>query len=196
MVIVEIPIRDSRKPPKPIFPERCVNCGKSKAKTLPLKLGTDAQTKSGQIIQLEKDVPLCVECAANENRIGNVTWMPFFVVGSLTWVVVFIAVWLIAPEGTTPQTSSFPYVLGAFVGMIAGILIGTLVEVILKMIFAPSYGRLLLKRPLTVFTVFNDSEDFIGLSIRFANQKKTVKLTFENDKLAREFSVLNPQEKE
>ena len=84
--------------------------------------------------------------------------------------------------------------LGAFIGMIAGILIGTLIEILLKMIFAPFYGRLLVKRPLTVCSVFNDSEDLIGLSIRFTNQKKTVKLIFENDELAREFKVLNPQE--
>ena len=84
--------------------------------------------------------------------------------------------------------------LGAFVGMIAGILIGTLVEFGLKMILAPVYGRLLLKRPLTVISVFTDSDDLIGLSIRFANQKKTLKLMFENDELAREFIALNPQE--
>jgi hypothetical protein len=78
--------------------------------------------------------------------------------------------------------------------MIAGILIGTFVEALLKIIFAPFYGRLLTKRPLTVVSVFNDSEDLIGLSIRFLNQKKTVKWIFENDELAREFMILSPQE--
>ena len=37
------------------------------------------------------------------------------------------------------QTYAFPYVLGAFVGMIAGVLVGTLVEFILMMLFAPAY---------------------------------------------------------
>jgi hypothetical protein len=63
------------------------------------------------------------------------------------------------------------------------------------MIFAPFYGRLLIKHPRTVFPVFHDSEDGSGLSIRFTNQKKTMKLVFENAELAREFKVLNPQEK-
>jgi len=67
----------------------------------------------------------------------------------------------------------FPYVLGAFVGMIAGILVGTLVEFVLKMLLAPNYGRLLVKRPLTVFSVFNDSEDLIALSLRFGENKRT-----------------------
>jgi hypothetical protein len=105
-------------------------------------------------------------------------------------------VWLLTPEGPTLQTLEFPYVLGAFVGMIAGILVGTLVEFGLKILFAPTYGSLILKRPLTVFSVFNDSEDIIGLSIRFANQKKLLKLSFENDDIAREFIALNPQESE
>ena len=137
---------------------------------------------------------MCADCAVKENKIGNVTWIPFFMAGLLTCVIVFIPVWLISPEGTTPQTVAFPYVLGTFVGMIAGILIGTLVEFVLKLLCAPAYGKLLVKRPLTVFSVFNDSEDLIGLSTRFANDRKTLKMIFENDELAREFIALNPQE--
>jgi hypothetical protein len=147
------------------------------------------------MVQLEMHVPLCADCVAKENKIGNVTWIPFFITGLLTCVIVFVPVWLIAPEGPTLQTSEFPYVVGAFVGMIAGILIGTLVEAGLKMILAPFYGSLLVKRPLTVFSVFSDSEDLMGLSMRFANQKKTLKLIFENDEVAREFMALNPQER-
>jgi len=52
-----------------------------------------------------------------------------------------------------------------------------------------------LKRPLTIFAVFNDSEDVIGLSARFADGKKSLKLIFENDEVAREFTSLNPKEK-
>jgi len=195
MITVEISIKDPKKPPRLKFSDRCVNCGKPKARSLPVTLSTGAQ-QPGQLVQLEMDVPLCADCAAKENKIGNVTWIPFSIAGLLACVIVFIPVWLITPEGPTPQTFEFPYVLGAFVGMIAGILIGTLVELGLKMICAPAYGRLLLKRPLTVVSVFNDSEDLIGLSIRFANQKKLLKLRFENDELAQEFIALNPQEKE
>jgi hypothetical protein len=121
---------------------------------------------------------------------------PFFIAGLLTCVIVFIPVWLISPEGTTPQTYAFPYVLGAFVGMIAGILVGTLVEFVLKMLFAPAYGQLLLKRPLTVLSVFNDSEDLVGLSTRFTNGRKTLTMMFENEDVAREFVALHPQEME
>lgn len=194
MITVELPIKDAKKPPKLIFSDRCVNCGKPKANIRPLKLNTGAQAKSGQMSHIALDVPLCADCSAKENKIANVTWIPFFVAGLLTCILVFIPVWLISPEGTTAQTYAFPYVLGAFVGMIAGIIVGTSIEFVLKMLFTPAYGKLLSKRPLTVFAVFNDSEDLIGLSTRFADNKKTLKMTFENDEIAREFIVLNPQE--
>ena len=158
-----------------------------------MKLNTGAQ-KRGQMVQVEMDVPFCAECAAKEDRIANVTWLPFFIVGLLACVLVFIPVWLLTPEGPTPQTYEFPYVLGAFVGMIAGLVVGTLVEFLLKMLFAPAYGKLLLKRPLTIFSVFQDSEDFIGLSTRFTDKKKNLRITFENDEIATEFIALNPQE--
>jgi hypothetical protein len=190
MLTVDIPIKDPKKPPKLTFPDCCVNCGKPKARTWSLKLSTGAQ-KGGRMIQLELDVPLCAECVAKENKIGNVTWIPFFVVGLLTCVVVFVPVWLLSPEGTMPQTYAFPYVLGAFAGMIAGIVVGTLVEFGLKLLLAPAYGQLLLKRPLTVLSVLNDSENLIGISTQFADKRKSLKLTFENDEIAKEFEKLN-----
>jgi hypothetical protein len=193
MLTVDIPIRNSKKPPKPSFPDRCVNCGKPKLRTWSLKLSTGAQVRGG-MVQLELDVPLCADCIAKENRIGNVTWIPFFLVGLLVCGVVFVPVWLISPEGPTLQTYELPYVLGAAAGLVAGIIIGTLVEFGLKLLLAPFYGQLLLKRPLTIASVWNDSENLVGLSTRFVENRKTLKLTFENDEIAREFMAMNPQE--
>lgn len=193
MIIVDIPIKDAKKPPKLSFPDRCVNCGKPKTRTWSLKLSTGGQ-KRGQQVQLELDVPLCAECSAKENRISNVTWLPFFIVGVLVCALVFVPVWLFSPLPTTPETYAYPYVLGAFVGMIAGMIVGTLVEFGLKLLLAPAYGKLLLKRPLTILSVFNDAENLIGFSTRFADSRKILKLTFENDEIAREFIAMNPQE--
>lgn len=108
MITVEIPIKNPGKRPRLIFPDRCVHCGQSKEKTLPVKLITGAQTKGRQMIQLALDIPLCADCAAQENKIGNVTWIPFFVTGLLACVIVFIPVGLLSPEGTTPQTYAIP----------------------------------------------------------------------------------------
>jgi hypothetical protein len=170
-----------------------VNCGKPKARTWSLKLNTGAQVRGG-MVQLELDVPLCAECVAKENRIGNVTWIPFFIVGFLACAVTFVPVWLLSPEGSTPQTYALPYVLGAAAGLIVGIIIGTLVEFGLKLLLAPVYGKLLWKRPLTVLSVLNDSENLIGLSARFGEKRKILKITFENDEIAREFIALNSLE--
>lgn len=194
MLTIDIPIRDPKKPPVLTFPDRCVNCGNPRARTMPVRLNTGAQRR-GQMVEVAFDVPLCGECAAKEDRIGNVTWIPFFLVGLLTCGVVFVPVLLLSPQGTTtPQAVSMPYILGAVAGMIAGMTLGTLVEFGLKALLAPFYGALLMKRPLTVFSVLRDSVDLIGLSTRFADGRKTLKITFENDEIAREFLALNPQE--
>jgi len=190
MITVDIPIKDAKNLPTLKFPERCVHCGKPKVKALPVKMNTGAQ-KRGQMIQLEMSVPLCAECAKKEDKIANVTWLPFFIVGLLMFVIAFIPVWLFSPEGTSTQTLAMPYVLGATAGLVAGTIAGTLVEFALKILFAPAYGKLLSNRPLTIFAVFNDSEDVIGLSARFTDGRKSLKLTFENDDIAREFEQIN-----
>ena len=136
---------------------------------------------------------MCNVCAEKERSITKVTLVPFFVAGLIAFVIVFIPVWLITPDGTTAQTLGFSIVVGAFAGLVAGLIGGTLVEFGLKFVFAPFYGQLLLKRPLTIFGVFNDSEDIIGLSFRFGEKKKSLKLIFENEDIAREFTSLNPQ---
>ena len=143
MSMVDIPITDPKKPPQLNIADSCVHRGKAAARTFPVKLHTGAQWKSGQMVQLGFDVPMCTACAAKEKEIGNITWIPSFIAGMLACIFVFIRVWLLSPEGTSAQTYAFPYVLGAFIGMIAGILAGTLVEFILKMLFAPAYGKLL-----------------------------------------------------
>ena len=177
MITIDVPIKDPKKPPVLKFPGRCVNCGKPKARELAVKLNTGAQ-KSGQMIQLEMNVPLCADCSKKEDRSANVTWLPFFIVGVLVCVLAFVPVWLLSPEGTTTQTLAMPYVLGATAGLVAGIVAGTLVEFVLKILFMPVYGKMLSKRPLTIVAVFNDSEDVIGLSAKFTDGKKSLHLTF------------------
>jgi len=194
MLTVEIPITDKKKPPVLKFPERCANCRKPKHVVMPMKLNMGVQ-KRGQGVLMDLPMPLCVECEKKERRITNVTLLPFFIAGLLVCVIVFIPVWLITPDGTTAQTLGFSVTVGTFVGLIAGVVGGTIVEFVLKLMFAPVYGQLLLKRPLTVFSLFNDSEDLIGLSARFTKEKKSLKLTFENEEIAREFEKLNTSEK-
>jgi len=187
---VEVPIKDAKNPPTIKFPDRCVNCGKPKSVVMPMKLNMGVE-KRGQGVLMDFPVPLCAECEKKEKRITYVTLVPFLIAGLIVGVIAFIPAMLIAPEGTTPQTYGFPFVLGGLVGMVVGVIGGTIVEFVLKILFAPVYGQLLLKRPLTILSFFNDSEDVIGLSARFTDKKRSLKITFENDDVAREFERLN-----
>lgn len=190
MITIDIPIQDKKNPPALKFPERCVHCGKPKQAVMPLKLNM-AVEKRGQGVLMDLPVPLCADCERKERRVTNVTLLPFTIAGLLICGIVFIPVWLITPDGTTAQTIGFAPLMGVFVGMIGGLIGGTVVEFGLKFLFAPAYGRLLLKRPLTVFSLFNDSEDVIGLSAKFTDGKQSLKMTFENDEIGREFENLN-----
>ena len=192
MVTLDIPVNNKKNPPVLKFPERCVNCGKPGVRTWALKLSTGEQ-KRGQMVQLELSVPLCAECAAKEDKIANITWLPFFISGLLVCVVAFIPVWLITPEGPTSQPESLPLLLGAFVGLIAGIIGGTLVELLLKLLFVPAYGQLLWRRPLTAFMVFADIEQVIGVNAKLSKDKRTLQLSIENEEVANEFKKLNAE---
>lgn len=187
-----VQIKDNKNPPVLKFPARCVNCGKQQETTMQISLNMGVQKRSQQVM-MKNIVPLCNACAEKERSVTKVTLIPFFMAGFIVFILVFIPVWLITPDGTSSQTLGFSIVVGAFSGMIAGLIGGTLVEFILKFFFTPVYGQLLLKRPLTVFSVFDDSEDVVGLSFRFGEQKKSLKLLFENEDIAREFISLNPQ---
>lgn len=190
MITVDVPIKDAKNPPRIIFPDRCVSCGKPKHVVMPMKLNMGVE-KRGQGVLMDFPVPLCAECEKKEKRITYVTLVPFLIAGLIVGVIAFIPAMLFAPEGTTPQTYGFPFVFGGLVGMVVGVIAGTVVEFIFKFLFAPLYGQLLLKRPLTILSFFNDSEDVIGLSARFADKKRSLKITFENDDVAREFERLN-----
>jgi hypothetical protein len=130
---------------------------------------------------LEMAAPVCNQCAALERRIGDVTWMPFFIAGALAAVLAFVPVLLIAPGGDTAQTFDLAQVLAGAAGLAAGIVIGTLVEFLSRLLFAPVYGSLLLKRPLTLLLALNDVECIIGLSARLSGKKDRLVLTIEND---------------
>lgn len=151
--------------------------------------------KRGQMVTLDLSVPLCGVCEKKEQKIGNVTWIPFFVSGILICVIVFIPTWLLTPQGPTLQTLNFDLVVGSFAGLVAGLIGGTLVEFGLKFAFASIYGRLLWSRPLTVVSVFTDAENLIGFSTKFTEGRKSILFMFENDEIAREFTALNLQEK-
>lgn len=151
--------------------------------------------KRSQTVLMELVLPMCNDCAAKERRIASVTLVPFFVGGLIIGAIAFVPALLVAPEGTTPDTAGFPFVFGGGVGLIVGVIGGTVIEFFSRLLFSFSFGPSLTKRPLTIFEFFNDSEHILGLSGKLSRDKKSLHLEFENDDIAREFTQLNPQEK-
>jgi hypothetical protein len=151
--------------------------------------------KRGRVVAMDLKVPMCNACANRERSIAKVTLIPFLIAGVLIGLIVFIPVLLLAPEGTSTQTLALPWVIAAAIGLIAGILGGTVVEWIVKTLAAPFYGKLLIHRPLTLPGIFSESDALIGISAKILRGMDTLQLTFENDEIAREFETLNSLEK-
>jgi hypothetical protein len=194
MISIEIPIKDKKNPPQLKFPDRCVNCGKPKETVMGITLQTGEQ-KRGQPVLMKLEVPMCTACADKERGIAKVTLVPFLIAGLLIGLVVFIPVVLIAPDGTSTQTLSMPWILGGAAGLIAGVIGGSLVEFLVKILAASFYGRLVTRRPLTLFALLTESDALIGLSAKFSRETGIVHLTFENEDIARDFKKLNPMER-
>lgn len=194
MISIDIPIKDKKKLPTLAFPNRCVHCAKPKETTLGMTLNMGAQ-KRGQAVAMSLTIPMCNACAEKERSVAKVTLIPFLVSGAVIGLIVFVPVALIAPEGTSPQTLGFPLVIGGFAGLIAGVIGGSVVEFIVKILASPFYGKLVTRRPLTALSLFTEIDELVGISAKYSRETKIVHLTFENDDIAREFEKLNPREK-
>lgn len=192
-MIVQIAIPDLKKPPLLKFPERCVNCGKPKEETLGMSLNMGVQHRS-KPVTLELKVPMCKVCADKERSVAKVTLVPFFVVGLIFGAIAFVPAMLIAPEGPTPETAGFPLVFGGGVGLVVGMIAGTIAEIIVKSLAVPFYGKLITRRPFTMVSFLAETDELIGISVKFLREKKLVQLEFENEEIAREFTQLNQSE--
>ena len=105
MITVDIPVKDQKRQPILKFPDRCVSCGKTKELIVPMKLNMEVQKRQRSVV-MDLPVPLCKACERKERGIANVTVFPFFIAGSITFVLVFIPVWIITPTGTTTSSST------------------------------------------------------------------------------------------
>lgn len=192
-MIFQISIPDLKKPPAFKFPERCVNCGGAQAEILSLTFHTGVQFR-GKPVRIDLKVPMCKTCADKERGIGKVTFIPFLIVGFIFGAIAFVPAMLVAPQGADPQTAGFPFVFGGLVGLIVGSILGTVAEVIIRPLAVAYYGRLITRRPLTVFALFSETDELLGLSGRLFRDKKILRLEFESEEIAQEFAILNQLE--
>ena len=137
---------------------------------------------------------MCKTCADKERGIGKVTFIPFLIVGFIFGAIAFVPAMLVAPQGADPQTAGFPFVFGGLVGLIVGSILGTVAEVIIRPLAVAYYGRLITRRLLTVFALFSETDELLGLSGRLFRDKKVLRLEFESEEIAQEFAILNQLE--
>lgn len=169
-----------------------MNCGKISEEALSLNLDMGVQKKN-QPVMMKISVPMCKGCAEKERGVAKVTLIPFLIGGVIFGAIAFIPAWLLSPEGTTPQTFNTPVIVGSTVALIVGIIFGSIIEVLVKILAIPKYGKLVAKRPLTILSFFSNTDELIGISAKFIKAKKIIELQFENDEIAKEFKRLNPQ---
>lgn len=189
-MLISIPIPDLKNPPLLQFPNRCVNCGKPKEEILSLSFDMGVQKKSGQVM-MKISVPMCKVCAEKERSIAKATLIPFLIGGLIFGALAFIPAWIFAPQGTTTQTLGLDFVIAGFTALIVGIIFGTIIEVIVKILSIPVYGKLATKRPLTILSFLSETDELIGISAKFIKDKKQIQLQFENQEIAKEFKTLN-----
>lgn len=191
--MIQIPIPDLKKPPVLKFPERCVNCGKPNEEMLGMSLNMGVQHRN-KPVTMDLKVPMCKACADKERSIAKVTIVPFLVAGLLFGAIAFVPVMLVSPQGSDPSTVNAPFILGGLAGLIVGCITGTLAEIVIKSLAIPFYGKLVTRRPLTIFSFLTETDNLLGVSAKFLRDKKLVQLEFENEEIAREFVKLNQLE--
>lgn len=200
MQTLTIPIKSPRQPPQFIFPERCIHCGQPKAGTRAIffDLSPESSKKS---TMLELKPPLCQACVQLENRLEWFSLLPFTISALLLAVVSFLLLWLvilpILPVWnwlgifSRMDIGRYSFILAGAGALLTALVGGTVVELGLRILAAPYFGKLIISRPLTMFALLSDSHDIVGLRAKWNAKQKTLSLTFARDDMANEFRQLN-----
>lgn len=193
-----VPIPNPRKPPRVVFGETCLHCGKPRAGTRGITFTLAENSKKSFTLSLEP--PLCADCITLENRLEWFSLLPFTIVVLLLGAVTFLLLWIVVLPNLRlwdflgmdwRETRQAVFVLAGAGALLGGIGGATLVEVVLRVVTIPYFGDLLTSRPLTLVSVLRDFHDVPGLRAQVTSDKKTLTLTFEHEERAREFAMLN-----
>lgn len=193
-----VPIPNPRKPPRVVFAETCLHCGKPKAGMRGLLFTLAENSKKSFDLDLEP--PLCADCIKLENRLEWFSLLPFIIVAFLLGALTFLLLWLVVLPNLAlwdflgmdwREIRQAVFVLAGAGALLGGIGGATMVEVILRVVTKPYFGDLLTSRPLTLMSLLRDFQDVPGLRAQVTSDKKTLTLTFEHEERAREFAMLN-----
>lgn len=199
MYTLTVPIKSARQLPKLVFPARCLKCGKLPTGTRKISFIMNENAKK-KPVTLDVEPPLCQDCIRLENRLEWFSLLPFTISALLLAAAAFVLLVLFLPTRQMfdflgiyddNQTGGMNILLAAAGGLLAGVVGGTVVELVLRLLAAPVFGKLILSRPPTILALTRDLHDVVGLRAHLTKDKKTLSLTFEREEMAREFAELN-----
>jgi hypothetical protein len=184
----------------PPFPDRCVCCGAPKEAASNLALSRNVMVGKGKRQkQVQKSVkwavPHCRRCASSTKSVFLAGCIPFGLGFVLLGLAAFLAVtgfawWYGFDEMGRPNNNN-SLVLGAFFGLLAGLLGGFLFELLARLVLLPFYGRALLGAPLLAKQLLDDSDHIAGLTAKMSADGTQMQLSFANASIAGEFEALN-----
>ena len=181
-----------------LFPERCACCGapQEAESTLSIyRLVTVGKRSRQEQVKHSWQVPHCLRCARSTRSISTVALTSFCLGFVLFGIVAFIGVtygaWLLRLDEYGQPNNSNSLLVGAFAGLVSGLLGGLVFELLARIVLLPWYGRGLLSAPLFAVQVLNDSEYVAGLAAKPNRDATQVQFVFDNASIADEFKRLN-----
>jgi hypothetical protein len=178
------------------FPNRCVCCGAPKQSESTLAINRlVTRGKRQEQITLKYPIPHCQTCARSTQAVFLAGFIPFvlgtLVIGGVTFVGVALGASVLGLDDYGQSTNANSLVLGAAVGLFAGLIGGFLFEVAARLLLLPIFGRALWQAPLLAAQFLNDSDYVAGLRGKLDPAGAQLQLTFSNDEIAREFKAMN-----
>jgi ribosomal protein S14 len=178
------------------MPRRCVSCGAPQTTESTLALSRLVMRKNRQVpLEFRLGVPHCEACARATKSLFLIGLIPallgFLLAGGAVFVAVVYGAWTIGLDEYARPQDTPSLVLGAFFGLLAGIVGGLLFELVVRLVLLPFLGRAMLRSPLLVVQLLADSDYVAGLRGAFSKNGESLLLTFENSVIAQEFAELN-----
>lgn len=192
---IQVPIPSEGQSPL-VFPDRCVSCGAPKQAESTLLVNRLVERGQKQVqISARYQAPHCQRCAKSTKAVFLAGCIPFvlglLLVGGITFFVVAFGAAQTGLDNYGQPNNTNSLVLGAAVGLVAGLIGGFLFEVVARVVLLPIFGRALFQAPLLAAQLLNDSDYVAGLSAKPDRDGRNLQLTFANDEIAREFEALN-----
>jgi hypothetical protein len=178
------------------FPNRCVCCGAPKQSESTLAINRLVMRGQRQEqISVKYQIPHCQACARSTQAIFLVGCIPFVLgtlfIGGVAFVWVALGASILGLDNYGQPVNANSLVLGAAVGLFAGLIGGFFFEVMARVLLLPIFGKALLQAPLLAAQMINDSDYVAGLRGKLDPAATQLQLIFSNDEVAHEFRAMN-----